>query len=461
MGMNNGICRLIVVAASLIISGSEAFARQRYGGPYLTDVAVVGIESDLALSEAQRSWWNEFLDEYRKAIATYEKESRATLKDWKREFWLTLVPELDESVDISHLPVGEQIKITMMRKKWEKGVTPSGVMTPTDAERRNAKQIEFGTSLYIHERENREQVLTRLRGILAETQLERWPVAMRRLEINIEDQNPEGLKTLDDPRWKVDLLRMLREATEEDAELHEIADAVRVPDIVLMNEHVDESMADLARIVLTFEDAYARALDDFSWKKLSNLYESSPLYNRGEMEAVRKLEAEQLELERRVWKIRVRFVENVGQYTSELLGVDAQRQWNRRWSEQFCPVLFFEESTDILYTNILALDGLEPERLDALKAVYEPHDTWRKEFKLRMVKLEIEESYTTNRYDEGWERDVRRLKDTYETRHQRAAQVNQRLRALLPPEHQTAFDEWLAEYRKKPTLSYKGFSVRP
>ena len=461
MGTDRRISRLIVIASSLIVFGSEAFARQRYGGPYLTDIAVARIESDLTLSEAQRSWWNEFLDEYRQAIATYEKESHAKLKDWKREFWLTLVPELDESVDISQLPQDERISIVIMREQWKNGVILTGVMTPADTKRRNAKHIEVSTSIYIHEQENREQVLMRLRGILSETQLELWPMAMRRLEINLEDQNPDGLRTLDDPRWKVDLLRMLREATEEDAELHEIADAVRVPDIVLMNEHAGEAMAGLARIVLAFEEAYPRALDDFSWKSFRLFTEQIQLSNRGEREAASKLHAEKLELERRVWKIRVRFVENVGQYTSELLGVDAQRQWNRRWSEQFCPVLFFEESTDILYTNILALDGLEQGPLDAMKALYEQHDTWRKEFKLRMVKLEIEESYTTNRYDEGWERDVRRLKDAYETRHQRAAQVNQRLRALLLPEHKTAFDEWLAAYRKKPTMSRKGFSVRP
>lgn len=424
--------------------------------PPLSDAAMARFADDLTLSEAQRVVLLDLVAKYQakfhEARSTYNEDRN----EWTHQHYINAKPELDESFDISHLPFKEQQKIKSERRSFEGGGIPAGILNQQQLEEMNDHTIQLGVAFRKLDQQWRDETLAELRNLLAPEQHELWPMAMRRLDINIEDQNPTGRHSPDDPRRRVDMLAMLVSATEEDGgELHAFTDALLTPDRVLAFEKNNQDLIDLAGRVLAFEMSYRDALMMYERQVWESLHKMVTLSNRGDQESAASLERKELNARRRVWNVRLRFVEDIANISRELLGEEASRVWQRRCREQFCPVLFKEESTDMLFENILTLEDLDADLLVAMREIYERHVAWREEFKPRVMRLEIEERYEKVLNDPKDERGAsERLEEAHQTRIDRAKQVNQQLRALLPPEHRAAFDAWWeawqAEHSKYP-----------
>jgi hypothetical protein len=415
----------------------------------LSDAATDRLADDLALSEAQRTMLLERVAAYQAMCRDELEKHNAKRRDWTRQFFISIMPELDESVDISHLSYEEQIPIEQGRQSLKRGGIPGGFMNGEQVEELNAKTRQLSTELQEIEQGVREEVLNGLREVLAPEQVERWPVAMRRLDINIDDQDPRNRYSADDPRRRVDMLAMIAAAAaEEEGELHDFAGALLAPDRVLEHERNDQDRIDIAELVLGFEVSYRDALESFRREKHEHLYEQVSLVNRGDKESAARLERKMVDAERRIWSVRQRFAEDMAHAAREKIGDEASRAWQRRCEVQFCPVLYLEESTDMLYKRIAAMEGLDPAIREMIEEVYRQHDAWREEFKPRVVKLEIEERCAKLWADPRDERGAtERLENAHRERLDRARQVNERMRALLPAEHQSSFDEWLKAWR--------------
>lgn len=423
-----------VCASYAVIRGSE---------PYLTEAAISRFANDLALSDFQRVRLEGSVEAYRSEYRQLWDEYATARRQYLYEWCLSIRPELDESFDLSHLPRWEQHPIISDRGVLKEGGIPDMTDAVTvelrDELNTHTKQL---TSAHLKsEQELRNSVLDEVRRMLAPGQMERWSTAIRRLDINIEDQNPTGAYSIDDPRDRVDMLAMLVAATaEDDGELHAFTDALLTPEWVLSFEKNNQDMFDVANRVLAFELSYHKAL--IAYRKLSRKVrpEIAQRTNQGDKEGAAKLEQKRLDALRRIWNVRLRFAEDMANITRNVLGEDACRVWQRRYRRQFCPVLYLEESTDVLFDMILVLKSIDEDQLKAMKDIYERHCFWRDEFKLRVVRLEIEERCVKLRSDPKDKRGAtEQLEKAHKTRMARAKKIYQQLRALLPPEHQTAF----------------------
>lgn len=446
-----GIC-LLMFMLCLLCTPAEG---KQGDTPPLSDAAIAQFADDLTLSEAQRMILLDMVKEYQ---ASYQEANTQYYEDrrkWTVEHYIKANPLLDESADISHLSREEQYKIISVRKSLKGNAIPGGILNTEQLHQMNENAYQQGLTYQKITRDLQDDTLARLRNLLAEEQLELWPLAMRRLEINIEDQNPKLRYSPDDPISKVDLLAMIMEATEEETgELFEFADAMRTPDRVLTFEKNNKEMIALAESVLAFETSYRNALKAYRTYAQNSTAEWVMLMNDGENKRAARIERKKMDIRRRVWNTRVRFVEDIAAHTLRFLGEEASLAWKLRCNMQFCPTLYLEESTDMLYEKIIAIEGIEQERLKAIQEVYEQHCVWRDQFKPRVVKLEIDERcaklWSNPRDERGL---TKRLQEAHQTRIDRAAQANRRLRALLPLEYQDAFDEWWNAWRKENSQS--------
>lgn len=398
------------------------------------------VAADLALSEPQRALWLRMVREYHEHFAEADAARRDEDEKWFTAFWLERFPELDDSVDISGLPDDEQAEISEMRADWKRGQPPYMKQSFDDVMSRAERKYESEGAMHHLERELRRGMLERLRAMLADEQLERWPVAVRRLTINLEDEQGEDRYAGSDPVWHVDLLGMLREATEEDGELHEIAEPIRHPDIVLLDAKAGEAIVKLAERILAFEQEYAGTLHDYAWKAFQFGHEIIRLRQQREIEAVEQVTMKQRDVDRRVWDVRLRFVEDLGAIAGEFLGDAVREAWEQRWRQRFCPTLYLEESTDAAIEYVRAIDALDDDVLAAAELIYAEHNAWRQRFKARMVRRLIDYRVQTEARKKATGRD---LAEAYETRWERAKQVNQSLGRLLPPEYSEPLEKHL------------------
>lgn len=444
----------LVIALSAIVaasSGSRAQPGMTESLPYtvriMTDRAAEQVADDLTLSQTQRSLWMDMIQEYHDHFAEADDRRREEDQEWNVQFWLELVPELDESENISDLSDQEQAEITELRRQWKGGQPPYMRQRRGDSMRRGSRMWESEEAMFLLERSLRMDMLNGLQVMLADVQLEQWPVAMRRLTVNLEDQPQVGNSSLIYPAWEVEMLLMLRQATEEDAELHAFAEAIRFPDIVLMDESTGKADVELAQRILGFEQEYPIALKEFSWKSFRNGHESLHLNRQGEYEAAAKLTGKTLQLKRRIWNVRLRFVEDLGALAGQWLGDTAREDWKRRWRERFCPTLYLEESTDIVHDYIGRINDLDEDVRAVIEQIHSEHRVWRERFKARMVRLTIEYSLLagSERRDSKVAHD---LPEAYETRLKRAQQINQSMRGLLPPRYWERFDQLVRECTK-------------
>ena len=419
--------------------------------PPLSDAATAQFSDDLTLSEAQRQILLDLVKEYQAAYEEASTQYSEGRRKWTIEHYINAKPELDESFDISHLPIEEQEEIKFARRVLKSKGTPGGILSTEQLHALNENVNQRGIASQKIKQELQDETLAKLRNLLAPQQLELWPMAMRRLEINIEDQNPKGRHSPDDPRDRVDMLAMIMQATEEDGgELHEFSDAMRTPDRILTFEKNNQDMIGLAETMLAFETSYHSALTTNRRQLRNSTYEFVMLMNSGESERAARFERKRLDIRQRIWNTRLRFVEDIAAQALQILGEEASLAWQHRFSMQFCPVLYQAESTDMLYQKIIALDGIEQESLTAMQEVYDQHCLWREQFKPRVMKLEIDERCAKLWSNPKDERGLsKRLQEAHQTRIDRAEQANRRLRALLPPEHQAAFDEWWNAWREE------------
>lgn len=442
---------IAMTAVFAVSSGLRAQPGMTESLPYtariMTDRAAEQVADDLTLSQTQRSLWMDMLREYHDRFKVADANQRDADQKWNMQFWLELVPELDDVLDISDLSDEAQVVIADLRRQWKNGQPPYERLTTEDSMRRGGRMWESEEAMFHLERSLRKDMLDGLHVMLADVQLEQWPVAMRRLTVNLEDQPQGGNSSLIYPTWEVELLRMLRQATEEDAELHAFAEAIRFPDIVLMDESARKADVELAERILGFEQEYPIALKEFSWKSFQNGHERLRLNGQGEFEAAAKLTGKTLQLKRRVWDVRLRFVEDLGAIVGQRLEDAAREDWARRWRERFCPTLYLEESTDIAYDYIGRIDDLDEDVRAAIEQIHSEHRVWREMFKARMVRLTIEYSLLagSERRDNKVAHD---LPEAYETRRKRAQQINQSMRGLLLPRHWERFDQLVRERTK-------------
>ena len=316
------------------------------------------------------------------------------------------------------------------------------------------------------------EVNSEVRAMLGPEQINRWPMAMRRLEINFEDQcRRSGYTgdniTADDPRRCVDMVGTIAmAAAEEGGELHALADALLTPDRVLEFERHDWHLIDLAEIVLAFETSYRSALETHRDEVREHLLEYTTRLNRGDRVAASRLERRKIDAVRRLWDLRLRFVDDVAHVAREAVSEESARAWLRRCDQRFCPVLYLGESTDMLYERILSLEDLETAVLEAIQDLYSRHCAWRDEVKARIVRLEIEErcSQLWSTYDDKGGT-FARLEKAHQQRVDRARQVNQAMLSLLPPQHgpalRAAWDEWRRKWDINPNLNPTTVYVRP
>lgn len=442
-----GACVLMIMPCLLC---APAIGMQG-GTPPLSDAAIARFADDLTLSEAQRRILLDLVEEYQAAYQEAGTQYYEGRRKWAIEHYLRSKPELDESFDISHLSEQEQGEIISARIALQNNSTPSVKLSTEQLHELNENVYQRGIAYRKITQELQDETLAKLRNLLAPEQLERWPLAMRRLKINIEDQNPNAVHSVNDPRDRVDMLAMIIAATEEETgELHEVADAMRTPDRVIIFEKNNKAMIALAGTVIAFETSYRRTLTTYRKHAQNSTVDFVMFMNNGENERAARIERKKLDIKRRVWNTRIRFVEDIAAQVQQILGEEASLAWQQRCNKQFCPVLFQEESTDMLYQKIIALDGIEQEPLTAMQDVYEQHCLWRKQFKPRVVKLEIDELCAKMWSDPKDERGLtEQLRVAHQRRLDRAEQANRRLRALLPPEHQAAFDEWWNAWREE------------
>lgn len=432
--------------------------------PPLSDAATTRFADDLTLSEPQRRILLDLVKEYQAAYQEAGTQYYEGRRKWAVEHYIKSKPELNESFDIRHLSAKEQGEIISARIAVQNNRTPSVKLSTEQLHALNENVYQRGIAFQKLERELQDETLARLRNLLAPVQAELWPLAMRRLEINIEDQNPNKMHSSNDPSDRVDMLAMIMDAThEETGELFEFAKAMRTPDRVITFEKNNKEMIALAETVLAFETSYRIALKTYRNYAQNSTAEWVMLMNNGENERAARLERKKLDIRRRVWNTRLRFVEDIDAQVLQMLGEGASLAWRQRCNKQFCPVLFQDESTDMLYQKIIALDGIDQERRSAMQEVYEQHCVWREPFKQRVMKLEIDEQCAKMWSDPKDERGLtERLQEAQQKRIDRAEQANRRLRSLLSPEHQAAFDEWwnawredLSNYRYQPTVNVR------
>lgn len=440
----------LVLVCMILVMCRPTLARQG-DTPPMTDAAMERFADDLSLSEAQEQFLHDLVENYR---ATYHEETEKYSEDrkvWTRQHYLNAMPELDPSYDISDRPRHELGEILRARRFFGMGFNPPNVLSRPQLEELNNHVHQMSVDFDLLEVKWRDEKLAALREVLAPGQSERWPVAIRRLDINIIDQKTGGKGVPNDPRRRVDMLAMLMAATEADGgELHDYEDALRYPDQVLALETTNQGMIDLAQRVLAFELSYRRALQAYTQERDEHNIKFITHFNYGEMEIAAKHEQTILDARRRIWNVRLRFAEDIAALAGELLGEEAARAWLRRCHDRFCPTLYLQESTDMLFEKILALEDLDEEQLKAMREIYERHDAWREEFRPRVVRLEIEEICTALQSNPEDERGaMKRLLEAHQTRIDRAKQVNQQLRALLSPELQATFDEWFKAWREQ------------
>ncbi len=459
--------RSCVAFSVVLVSSSALLAQQRttetvpFTARLMSERAAERLADDLALSEPQRALWADMLKAYHDRFAEADAERRDADEKWNVQFWLELVPELDDAVDISDRSDQEQAGIVELRRRWKDGEAPYEKLKAGDSMRRGEHMMESEEAMFQLERGLREDMLEYVRESLADVQIEKWPVAMRRLTVNLEDGAPDARTSNSDPAWEVDLLSMLRQATETDAELNRLVEPIRFPDIVLMNEHADEGKRKLAERILGFEQEYAIALKDCTFKSFQYAHESVRRRVEGAMEVADKSWDKIADLKRRVWNVRLRFVDDLGALAGDLLG-DAEREaWERRWRERFCPTLYLDESTDVVYEFTSQIDELDEDVRAALAGIHSTHVAWREPFKARMGRMAIDYSLLSAKEQRGSQRaDI--LAEAYETRLERARQVNRSLRALVPPQHRERFDQLLSQHPRSHVFMAGQFvQVRP
>jgi len=453
----NGSCTVVAAAMALGWASLDGAAAQKGIEPQITPEATERFADDLSLSEAQRTLLHGLVEAYQKWHGAAVAESAQEFVIVQRQYFLRVNPELDESYDISHLPSEEQRAIIRSRSMFQRTGLP-GRLVPEQIRELSVLSLEHWGEFRTRDLEQRESMLQELQVALAPEQLERWPTAMRRLDINLADQTRRFRVMLDDPQDHPDLLGLLIEATEDDAELHPLADAVRFPDRVLAVEPSDEDRARVAALVLAFENSYQAALRGY--RRLCDDLESEHmrLFSDGDFESAARLERRMQNGQRRVWEVRLGLVRDMAGLVHELLGEPASRAWQQRCWARFCPELYQPESTDVLFKKAMAIESLSPEVVAAAEAIYDEHCAAREVDRIRVAKLEIEERWSTLMSDRAADplddteddRSLRaRLTEAHEARREDAAQVNRSLRSLLPAERQAEFDAWYDAWRKE------------
>ncbi len=411
--------------------------------PPLSDATMERCADDLTLSDAQRDVLVGLVAEYQQHYLEDFYAASEARRTWIQDFWLSVMPELDESVDISELPLEQQDEIIRNRESLRRGFHPVPEITPGQMKKINDHSFEVGNKLLDGEQQHRDHLLASLFDMLAPDQAERWPMAIRRLDINMADQNPSNKHSPDDPRGRVDMLALMLRASEEQAELHPIADALRTPDRVIALELGDATMLDLARTVLAFESGYRNALKEYKRQRDEVSHDYITLFNNGQREEAAKLRKRELRALRSAWDMRIRLVDEIAEYARTIIDEDAAEAWQRRAREQFCPVLYLDDSTDMLHERIMVLDDLESSCRASVEELYRQHCVWRDEFLPRVVQLEIDDRCQFIFGTPEIEGDTRRrLLDAHEERMNRAERIMLQFRALLPTLHRDALDEW-------------------
>lgn len=331
---------------------------------------VARLARDLALNEGQFEAVGQHCAAYRQADADRLSAYQEELKQWRNEYWLTRIPELDLNADISHLSGAEWLQMYGWRKSFAHGASPF-----TDAESERARLIESGNmlvALYLQQRDARRQLSHDIAAILNAQQRDRWPRAERRLQIALRDGGRPGVRNVNN---NLDMIGMLEDAAGPEGELAALGDVLLDPLACVQDGKIEAHDA-IDAALIQFEIAYLDTLetvDRRSHAKNRFKAEGGPTDSEARIEASKRWRRAMW----RRWMVCLDFAEQLRAMAlnAGLIDRSQGRQWEARVYRQCSPISF--EIPDAVEALVEQLEELpEPLPADVAAAITEMQDAY-------------------------------------------------------------------------------------
>jgi hypothetical protein len=434
------IMKYVVGAATLMLA-AETFCQQaeeqlvQYR-QLVTPEALERLANDLSLSDDQRAAVRHAHAEYLKTLDDFrhkcEKHTRAQIAALQNKH----MPELDPSVDLNHLDAARRMLVMTAREKQARGEDPLQADQKYVAEVNlvSAKNIE---NLNTYELSTRDEFLEKVLPILADVQMQCTPRSLYRLEINAYAFAPVNKSVSNDPILRIDLMRILKDATATEAELAPWKDIVEAPFAqgkspgeVAVRLAIERYEAAAAANIQQIERSYGRAMRRF--------YEALQVNDTGQAANARRLCCAQM---REAFALRESFAVEIADLAGDLIGEEAAKEWMYRIREETCPNLYARDSVDMMVDWVLDQNTRHDEHSrSAINDVYNSYVIWRDAMREKLHALEIEEFVSLRL---TWDRQTFRpglaLEQLNQERRSMAKKARAELRSQLDPELQERF----------------------
>lgn len=464
--MKNSLMIRATCICSVVFATSTASADRRFVdyGWRVSSKGAERLAADLGIQgeSVSRTVFESLWQEYNESL-----ETRANAwEDETKQLRLSLIfeiagPELDEAFDISDLPAEEQDRIENMRAMFKRDRNPF-LNDRRFVEPWAAHSKRLGRIVNAYEAARRDEFVTACHDLV--TGEDREAIAARsrrRLAINIHALLPFKT-TLSragemDPVWRVDMLKLLEDATDSGAEL-EWARTIVIDPQAAIAEH-EGALAKFAKLLSAFEVEFATLVESYE----KGLPEWGTTYGRlmwDDREGAARILMKRDNGSRNEILLRRRqFAEDVGALLGEM-----NAEWASNWINRYrlldCPRLFSDDSVDLVVRALLTLTDLPEDERDAVEAVYDLYTSEREPLRASAYDLELRE-YCDQRIPLKSEPESRWTKQLHQVSQRRvtlAERTVRRLRGTVDPSRSPMVDQVVAAYRERVKRSVE---VRP